>query len=482
MHTQRFDVVVVGSGPAGQKAALTAAKAGRRVLVVEREREVGGACVHRGTIPSKTLRETALALASLEKKTGGVVHARLPEDVQLESLSARLGQVIDAHVRSNQGQLDRAGIARWHGRASFLEPKRVAVTDACGAVREAMGDVVVIATGSRPRTPENVAIDHEHLLDSDSILAMRWLPRSLTVLGSGVIACEYASIFAALGVKVTIVDRSARPLAMCDPEITASFLASFEAAGGAFVGDAVLEEATFDGLCATVTRLRDGRVIASEKLLCALGRVANVEGLHLDRAGVPVNARGLVEVDAHGRSNVLGVYAVGDVIGPPSLASTSAEQGRRAIAHALGLPVGRPPELCPIGIYTIPEIASVGLDEGEAARRYGSAVVGRARLSDLARGQIAATTDGLLKMVADPEGRRLVGVQIVGEGAAELVHVGQLALLAGMDVDVFVDNVFNFPTLAEAFQAAALEIVERRNAARRTSLRAPRPSFLPVAS
>ncbi len=457
-----FDVVIIGSGPAGQKAAIQAAKAGRRTLVVEREVHPGGACVHRGTIPSKTLRETAVSLIGFRRRSGEVVDVALPADVQIESLMKRMGLVVDAHERFIDDQLRRNGVTTWRGIAQFVSPHELDVETAAEGRRRVWGAKIVIACGSRPRAPEGIPIDHEHIFDSDSFLSMTYLPTSLVVLGAGVIASEYASIFAALGVKVTMIDRGARPVAFLDPELTTAFVNSFETIGARFLGGRAVASCEWNGLDRVITTLKDGEVIASEKALVALGRVANIDGLDLANAGLAANARGLIEVDAHGRTRVEHIYAAGDVIGPPSLASTSMEQGRRAVRHALSLPLGAATNTIPLGLYTIPEMSAVGQSEAEVIAADGKALVGRARFDELARGQIAAIPDGLLKLVVGADGRRLRGVHIVGEGACELVHLGQIAMVAGWDVDAFIENIFNFPTLAEAYRVAALDIVKQR--------------------
>jgi NAD(P) transhydrogenase len=324
------------------------------------------------------------------------------------------------------------------------------------------GRYFVIATGSSPRTPDDVPVDHEHILDSDSILSVSYLPESLTVLGSGVIACEYASIFAALGCKVTIVDRSPRPLSFMDPEITDHFTRQLLAFGGRFIGGRKLTKVEWDGLSQVETTLDDGEVVRSEKLFCALGRIAQVQGLGLSNAGIALTARGLIAVDAHGRTAAQHVYAVGDVIGPPALASTSMDQGRRAVCHAFGVELGMAREATPVGIYTIPELGSVGLTELEAKERYGAALVGRAPFKEVARGQISAADDGLLKLIAHPETGLILGAHAAGETAADLVHVGQMAILGGMTFDTFIDAIFNFPTYAEAYRIAALDLLGKR--------------------
>ena len=464
-----FDLLVIGSGPAGQKAAIQAAKAGRRVLVIERERAVGGACVHRGTIPSKTLRETAVALVSMHRRLGGVVDLALPSDLQIASLMTRMEAVVGAHERFLDDQLRRNGVTVWRGRARFTSPHALEVETPGEGRRCASAELIVLACGSRPRAPAGMPIDHHHILDSDSILSMTYLPASLTVLGAGVIATEYASIFAALGVEVTMIDRGPRPVAFVDPELSRTFVESFERGNGRFIADAKVARIAYDGVGAVVTTLEDGTVVESEKALVALGRIANIDGLDLERAGLQANARGLIDVDAAGRTAVPHIYAAGDVVGPPSLASASMEQGRRAARHALGLSLGAAVETIPLGIYSIPEMSSVGATEAETIAREGAAVVGRARFDEIARGQIAAIPDGMVKLVADADGRKLRGVQIIGEGACELIHVGQMALLAGWEVDAFVENVFNFPTLAEAYRIAALDVVKERNRAGRSA-------------
>lgn len=456
-----FDLVIIGGGPAGTRAAVEAATLGKKALLIEQDRAAGGECVRRGTIPSKTLRETAMALVGIKKRSAGVVDATLAPQTQLESLMRRKDEVIAAHERFLDEELKRAGVERWHGRARFIGPRMVEVLALDGSVRQVTAPVVLIATGSRPRSPPGMPIDHEAVLDSDSILSMTWLPRSLTVLGAGVIACEYATIFAALGVKVTIVDRGPRPLSFLDEELTTRFVQAFERAGGRFLGERQTKDVQFDGVASVRTTLGDGEVIESEKLLCALGRVAAVEGLQLDLTGLCTNARGVIDVDAHGLTKCAGVYAVGDVIGPPSLASASMDQGRRAVRHAFGHPPGASAELLPAGVYTIPEMSCVGLTEAQA-RAKGDVLVGRAPFERIARGQISANAEGFLKLVCDGAGRKVLGVHVVGEGAAELVHLGQVVMSTGASVDAFVDGVFNFPTLAEAYRVAALEVVRQR--------------------
>jgi len=460
----RYDVIVIGSGPAGHKAALQAARLGKRALLIEREISVGGACVHRGTIPSKTLREAALALTSFRARTGSVFELTVREDLQVASLMTRMEQVVKAHEQMMGDQLRRDRASSLHGRARFVDARTVEVESVGGATARFRADHFVIATGSKPRTPPDVPVDHEHVLDSDSILSMTYLPKSLTVLGAGVIAAEYASIFTALGTKVTMVDRGERPLGFLDPEIADVFLAAFRRMGSRYLGGRRHVSVEWDGVDTVVTKLDDGSEVQSEKLLCCLGRVANLQGLNLEATGLRATERGLIAVDENCRTAVPNIYAAGDVIGPPSLASSSAEQGRRAVCSMFGVTLGHGSDVIPAGIYTIPELSQVGSTEEQAKQRYGGCLVGRAEFGELARGQIAAMEEGLLKLVADPGGRKLLGVQIAGEGAAELIHLGQEALIHGDEIDSFVDNIFNFPTLAEAYRVAALDVVLQRRA------------------
>jgi NAD(P) transhydrogenase len=460
---QKFDFVVIGSGPAGQKAAIQAAKSGQRVAVVEREATVGGACVHSGTIPSKSLREQALRYRAAHRRSRGTAELL---DVPLSELLAGVAETVAAHDRYMAAQLERNQITLLRGRAHFRAPGLLSLRLPDGRTLDVMGDRVVIATGSRPRAPDNITVDHEHVLDSDSILSLPYLPRSLLVAGSGVIASEYASMLAALGCHVVQVDRSARPLAFLDAELTDCYLQELRNNGGDYLGGVELVGAAFDGVCRIECRLSNGETLHVDKVLVASGRLANVDTLNLAAAGVELAARGHIAVDDEFATNVPGIYAAGDVIGPPALASVSMEQGRRAACHALGLMVNQ--ELGsgpPSGIYTIPEMATVGSDEATVRRHLGGAMVGRARFAEIARGQIAGAQTGLLKLVADPDGRRVLGAQVVGDGAADLVHIAQMGIAAHFDIDAFIDNVFNFPTLAEAYRVAALDIARQRRTA-----------------
>lgn len=462
MPPNAYDIVVVGSGPAGQKAAIQGAKAGKKVVLIEQEQGIGGNCVYRGTIPSKTLRETALQFERL-KRSSEVFEGRLQLDVPMSVLLHRLDEVVKAHECYMADQLTRNSVTYRHGRARFLSPHEVELETIDGACQALWADTIVLATGSRPRSIPEIPVDHEHVLDSDSILSMIYLPRSLTVLGGGVIACEYASTFALLGVEVTLIDRAQRPLSFMDAEIVEVFQRSIERQGGRFYVGQTVKEVVWDGVSSVVARLANGMAVKSEKMLVALGRQPNIEELNLEAAGLTLDEKGRIPVNEYGQTLVPHIFAAGDMLGrPPALASQAMEDGRRAVSHALGLPIGDSLNQVPIGIYTIPEIASIGLDEEQAAARYRGPLVGRARFTEIAKGQITGSCDGLLKLIADPSGERLLGVQIVGEHATELIHLGQMALQDGVTIDRFIDSIFSFPTFAEGYRVAALDILGQR--------------------
>ncbi len=460
---EHFDWIAIGGGPAGQKAALQGAKEGKRVLLVDQGRAPGGECVNRGTIPSKTLRETARHFAEVKRRAGDALSCTMSPDVQLAQLMTRLDAVRDAHARTLSDQVERNGVEFRQARAQFTSPNTLDLQCPGGERGAVSADEIFIATGSRPRKPADVPIDHEHILDSDSILSLVYLPRSLIVLGAGVIASEFASIFCALGVDVTIVDRNDLPVGFMDADLCRGFVQSFEASGGRFLGGRRHQEVKADGLGRVAVTLDDGTELHAEKVLCALGRTPNLGRLCIEKAGLTTTERGYLVADAHGLTEVPGIYAAGDVIGPPALASTSMEQGRRAARHALGRPV--PDEdfgMVPSGVYTLPEMGSVGLTEAQATEKYGSVLVGKAPFRELARGMIQGAEEGFLKLVADPTGERLLGCHALGEGSPGLVHLGEVAMLGGLAPETFVDRTFNFPTLAEAYRVAALELLRGR--------------------
>lgn len=456
-----YDVIVIGSGPAGQKAAVQAAKAGKAVALVESDKALGGACVHRGTIPSKTMRENALRISRL-REGAELFSYELCPNLEMSVLTDSMNTVLEAHDVYIRDQLERNNVACLHGRASFIDAQQLLFTSPGGETRQLKAHTFIIATGSVPRQLGHMEVDHEFIYDSDSILSMVYLPASLIVLGAGVIASEYASIFSKLGVEVTMIDKYARPLGFLDTVLSERFVEAYSAGGGTFIANANVKRVHWDGVSQVVAELDDGTVYHAEKALCATGRVSNVKALNIENAGLALNEHGVISVDSDYRTVVPSIFAVGDVIGPPSLASASMEQGRRAARAAVGLNSGEISRQIPMGIYAIPELSTVGMTEVQAREAYGDVLMGEANFSEIARGQISRIQDGMLRLIADPKGEILLGVQIIGEGATELIHIGQMALQAGMPVDTFVENIFNFPTMAEAYRVAALDLVSNR--------------------
>ena len=442
------DFLIIGSGPAGQKAAIQGAKEGKNVILVERESRLGGICVNRGTIPSKALRESAINATRMED-----------DAIELLPLMSQVDSIVAAHDTFSRAQLERNHVRVETGMARFLAPDLVEVRTLRGDRLRLRPTSTFVATGSAPRHPPQIDIDHERVFDSDSILALAYVPSSIIVLGGGVIACEYASIFARLGSRVTVVDRQDLPLGFLDHEISTRFCQLLAQAGADFVGNAEIS-AVRASITGVEVELHDATRLHAEKLLVAQGRVASVASLNLEAAGLEVDERGLLATDGVCRTAVPGIYAIGDVQGPPSLASAAMSQGRRAARHALGLPEDKLRRLVPTGIYSIPEIACVGMTEFEARSAGAGVRIGYGDFNEVARSQIRGAGTGMLKLVTDGEGQRILGVHVIGEGATELVHIGQMAMAGDLCADEFVHQVFNFPTMAEAYRTAALQVLD----------------------
>jgi NAD(P) transhydrogenase len=456
------DFLCVGSGPAGQKAAIQAAKAGFRAAIIERESQVGGSCLLSGTIPSKALREQALRYRRMQGSATSLA-VELRGDAPLSALLHGVDIVIAAQDRYLQAQLARNQVELIRGRAVFLDANRVEVQRLDGSRIVVRAPRVLLATGSRPRHVPSIVVDHEHILDSDSILSLPYIPRSMVVLGSGVIACEYASIFAALGSAVTLLDKAAEPLGFLDAALRRGFLAAFQAMGGRYLGGVEVAGARFDGFSQVEVLVRDGDALSADIVFAAFGRVANLEGIGLDRLQLAISSRGHVQVDERYQTNIPGIFAAGDTIGPPALACAAADQGRRAALAALGLPPPAHTSLVPTGVYTIPEIACVGLSQNEAASKHVDVIVGRADFSEVARAHIAGEPVGFLALICERSTARVLGVQAIGEGATDLVHLGQAAISSGATAEFFVEQIFNFPTMTEAYRIAAFDILKQRS-------------------
>jgi NAD(P) transhydrogenase len=457
-----YELLVIGSGPAGQKAAVQAAKLGRRVVVVERS-HVGGVSVNQGTIPSKTLREAVLYLTGLSQRALYGESYRVKEVITAEDLALRTRRVIEREVDVVRNQLARNRIDVVSGTARFLDPHTVDVRGHAADGRRLTAEKIVIATGTRPYRPASVDFDGKTILDSDGLLMLEEIPRSVVVVGAGVIGIEYASMFAALGAKVTVVETRPRLLDFCDGQITEGLQYHLRDLGVMFrLGETVAAvERQEEG---TMTLLESGKRIPAEVVLYAAGRQGATEELDLANAGLEANERGRIRVDSSFRTGVEHIYAAGDVIGWPSLAATSMEQGRLAAAHAFDHEAHSMSELLPIGIYTIPEISFVGKTEEELTDAAVPYEVGISRYRELARGQILGDEYGMLKLLVSLEDRTLLGVHVLGTGATELVHIGQSVMGIGGTVDYLVDTVFNYPTLAESYKVAALDAMNKLHA------------------
>ena len=458
-----YDLLVIGSGPAGQRAAVQAAKLRRRVALVERRRHLGGVSVNTGTIPSKTIREAVLYLTGLGQRGIYGQDYRLKEQIGIEDLALRTRQVVERERSVIRDQLLRNQVVLLDGSARFVGPNEVAIGGDGDAERRVSAEKIVVATGSEPAHPRDVAFDGRTILDSDDIvLRLERIPRTLLVVGAGVIGIEFASMFAALGTKVTVVDGRSDMLDFCDREIVEALRHHLRDLGMAFrFGEVVTRVDQRDG--ETLTTLRSGKQIAAEAVFYSAGRRGATDDLALENAGLEADARGRIDVAANYRTAADDVYAAGDVIGFPSLASTSAEQGRLASADACGLEA-RPATELPFGVYSIPEIGFVGKTELELTEAAIPYEVGVSYYRELARGQILGDDHGMVKLLVSPLDRKLLGVHALGAQATEVVHIGQAVMGLGGTIDFLVDTVFNYPTLAEAYKVAALDATNKLRA------------------
>ena len=457
-----YDLIVIGSGPSGRRAAVQGAKLGRSVLVVEKGRRVGGVSVHTGTIPSKTLRETVLNLSGWRERGFYGRSYRVKQDIAASDLVARLHKTLDHEVEVLEHQFSRNAVRTARGEARFLDPHTVEVTAENGETRSHTAAFVLIACGTRPFRPAYVPFNGSSVIDSDEVVDLQRLPRSLQVIGAGVIGVEYATIFSALDVAVTLIEPRETFLDFIDKEIIDEFTHDLRDRNVALrLGSAVTSiEIAEEGR--VTSRLANGRSVSTEMLLFAAGRVGATDTLNLDTAGLAVDHRGRLAVDPKTlQTSVPHIYAAGDVIGFPSLASTSMEQGRVAACHAFGLAPPPPPEFFPYGIYSVPEISTVGMTEEEVRKRAIPYECGIARFRETSRGHIMGLNSGMMKMIFSLKTRRLLGVHIVGEGATELVHIGQAVLNLKGTIDYFIENTFNYPTLAEAYKIAGLDAWNR---------------------
>jgi NAD(P) transhydrogenase len=455
MPSHRYDLVVIGSGPAGQKGAIAAAKLGKRVAIIDREAMVGGVCLHTGTIPSKTLREAILYLTGFRQRAFYGRDYKLKQEISVSDLASRVDSVRTREKEVIKQQLSSNGIATIYGAARFVDANQLEV-DNSGDVTTIAADHVLIACGTRAARAPDIPFDGNRILDADQVGHADRIPRNLIVVGAGVIGIEYASMLAALGVKVTVIEQRHTLLDFADHEIIETLRFYLRRGGVVFrLGEKVTGvEIGDDGLVHAT--MESGKRVNAEGLLYAVGRQANTDLLNGEAAGLSVDSRGRVPVDEHFRTNVPHIYAAGDCIGFPALASTSLEQGRLAVRHMfLGAQAGRT-SLFPYGIYTIPEISMVGKTERELTEQKRPYEVGIGRYDEIAKGQMVGDDTGMLKLLFDPDSLKLLGVHAIGEGATEIIHVGQTVLAFDGTVEFFRDSIFNYPTFAEAYKVAAL--------------------------
>jgi len=447
-----FDLIVIGCGPAGEKAGAQAAYFGKRVAVIERATNPGGSCINTGTVPSKTLRESALYFSGLGQRGLYGIDYSLKENLSVHDFMHHEREVVEMERRRILKNLELHKIEYIQGQASFEDAHTVVI-----GPRKLTGQIILISTGSKPNRPAEISFDDVHTFDSDTFLQMDRIPKSLAVIGGGVIGCEYASIFMALGVRVTLVDGRDRLLPFLDSEISDRLRDRLAELGMNFWFNERPVKVENSAAGAKLT-MKSGKILETDAALFAAGRRAAVDGLALEKAGLAVNDRGYIAVDENYRTAVANIYAAGDVIGFPALASTSMEQGRVAVCHAFSFQYKqRVASMLPMGIYTIPEISAAGETEDSCKEKKIDHCVGRAHYSNNARGHITGDTAGLLKLIFSPADKKLLGLSIIGESATELVHIGMMVLDNGLTINEFIDQVFNYPTLSEMYKYAAYD-------------------------
>lgn len=457
MQTHEYDLVVIGSGPAGQKGAICATKLRKKVAIIDRERFIGGVCVHTGTIPSKMLREAILYLSGFRQRTfygrGYVVKDR----IEMSDLVFRATSVMTREVDVIKSQLRRNEVTTFVGNARFTDPHTIEVHNEDG-VQLVRGEHILVACGTRPAHSDDIPIDGQRIFDSDQVNDLKEVPRELIVVGAGIIGIEYASMFATLGTKVTLLDLRPTLLDFVDHEIIESLCFQLRQLGTVFrLGEKVVQVGFDQERDRVFAKLESGKIVRGQALLYTIGRQANSDQLNIEAAGLVADPRGKMSVNENFQTNVPHIYAAGDVIGFPALASTAMEQGRLASCHMFGKPSKMMSHLIPYGIYAIPEISMVGATEEELTRQKAPYEIGLARYAELAKGQMLGDENGLLKILFDPESLKLLGVHIIGDRAAEIIHIGQAVLTMGATIEYFRDTVFNYPTLAEAYKVAALD-------------------------
>lgn len=456
MTSSSYDLVVIGSGPAGQKGAIAAAKLGKSVAIVDRKEMVGGVCLHTGTIPSKTLREAILYFSGIQQRSFYGRDYSLKDVISVTDLAFRIQTVVAREMEVVRAQLKRNGVVTYNGAARFADPHTIEVASNDGVIL-LHGENILVACGTRPAHSPTVPTDGKRIMDSDQFGSMDRLPKEFIVVGAGVIGLEYASMLTALSIKVTLIEQRPTVLDFLDREIIETLLYTLRQRGVTFrLGEKVVAVGA-DGKGRVVASLESGKEVHGDGLLYAVGRQANADLLNLPAAGIAPDDRGRIVVDDYYRTSVPHISAAGDVIGFPALASTSMEQGRLAVCNIFGIACRSRPEFLPYGIYTIPEISTVGMSEQELTEARIPYEVGQSRYIELAKGQIAGVEVGLLKILFHRQTLKILGVHAIGEGATEIIHVGQAVLAFGGTIEYFRDAVFNYPTYAEAYKVAGLD-------------------------
>jgi len=455
-----YDLLVIGTGPAGQKAAVQAAKLGKKVCIVERKEVVGGVCINTGTIPSKSLREAVLYLSGFRQRSIYGDAYRLKETITIEDLAFRANHVIKNEVQIVQHQMARNRIDMCYGTASFLDPHRLRIRSEFGT-HELTGDFIVIAVGTEPARPADIPFDDKTVIDTDGLLTLKRIPDSIVIVGGGVIGTEYASILAAIGVPVTLIDKRPRLMEFVDAEIIEALQKQMRDIGVTLYHEEEVLAIKKDADKTIHVCLKHAAPIQASTLMYAIGRVGATQGLDVEAVGLKPDGRGRLSVNEHFQTAVPHIYAAGDVIGFPALASTSMQQGRHASCHAFGYPDRTDNLILPYGIYAIPEISMVGRNEEELTQADVPYAVGIARYKEIARGQLIGDETGMLKLLFHRHTKELLGVHAIGEGATELIHIGQAVMAYHGQIHYFIDTVFNYPTLAECYKVAALDGINR---------------------
>ena len=458
---ENYDLLVIGSGPAGQRASIQAAKLGKKAAIVDKNFLIGGVSLHTGTMPSKTLREAVLYLSGWRQRGFYGRSYRTKQYITAEDLMQRLDQTIRGQVEILQHQLFRNRVDVISGLASFIDPHTLLIETGDDEKREIKAEKIVIAIGTKPSRPDHIPFDDKVVLDSDSILELKELPHSMIVVGAGVIGAEYASIFSALDIEITLLDGRDKMMDFLDDEIVEEFIHNMRDRDMTIRLGETVTSIERDERGRAKVNLKSGKQVCADMALFAAGRQGNTDALKVKNAGLSAGKRGHLVVNEHYQTEVDHIYAAGDVIGFPSLASTSMEQGRYAACHAFGASAVSNVAFYPIGIYAVPEMSMVGMTEQEARDKNIPYETGTARFREIARGQILGLREGILKMLFSLEDRKLIGVHIIGEGATELIHIGQAVLVLKGTLDYFVTTVFNYPTLAEAYKVAALDAYNR---------------------